>query len=259
MNVLSEVEEFYRDFPGEKGIVGKSVNGKSVYYFKVKKTAYPKVIFQYAMHAREYITAYLALKMIKRFSVCGKTGTVYFIPLVNPDGVKICLENNPLYKANGRGVDLNVNFDAGWGTGKRNVRFRGAENFIGEFPFSEPETAALKNFTLAVKPDATVSYHSKGEEIYWEFGQTGKRAARDLAFAKAVASVTGYAVKSAAGSAGGYKDWCVEKLGIPALTLEVGSDALSHPVKKRYLKGIFMKNKKVTETVIEFLSERLWI
>lgn len=259
MNVLSEVKKFYRDFSGEKGIIGKSFKGKSVYYFKVEKTAYPKVIFQYAMHAREYITAYLALKMIKRFSARGSKGTVYFIPLVNPDGVKICLDGNPLYKANGRGVDLNVNFDAGWGTGKRNTRFSGSENYIGEFPFSEPETAALKNFTLEVKPDATVSYHSKGEEIYWEFGQTGKRAARDLAFAQAVASVTGYEVKRLTGSAGGYKDWCVEKLGIPALTLEVGSDALSHPVKKRYLKDIFTKNQKVTETVVDFLSERLWI
>ena len=109
------------------------------------------------------------VKQIKEFEKHGKKGCVYFIPLVNPDGVEIVEKGKPLYKANAREVDLNVNFDADWGKGKYNQKFKGDANFIGEKPFSEPETIALKEFTLKVKPDMTFSYHSKGEEIYYSF------------------------------------------------------------------------------------------
>jgi hypothetical protein len=46
----------------------------------------------------------------------------------------------------------------------------------------------------------------------------------------------------AKGSAGGYKDWCVEKLGIPAFTVEVGKDELSHPLGEETLQDIIEKN-----------------
>ena len=76
-----------------------------------------------------------------------------------------------LWKANGRGVDLNVNFQADWGCGAANVRRPGPENYIGPAPFSEPETRALRDLTLALSPDATISFHTKGGEIYWEYGR----------------------------------------------------------------------------------------
>ena len=215
MGVFRKIENFFSGFNGEKGVLGYSVKGKPIYYFAVKKTAYPKMIFTYAIHAREYVTAYLAIKQIKRFYSRAKYGTAYFIPLVNPDGVEIAENTDRLYKANGRGVDLNVNFDARWGTGEKNVFVSGAENFIGGKPFSEPETMALRDFTLLVNPDITFSYHSKGEEIYWEFFQAEERKVQDRAIAEKVAKITGYAIKSTPNSAGGYKDWCIQKLKIP--------------------------------------------
>lgn len=255
MDVIEELKFFYKRFDGEKGSIGKSFCGKDILYFAVKKTAFPKIIVQYTIHAREYICTLLALKQIEDFLRLGEKGTVYFIPLVNPDGVEIALSKNPLYKANGRGVDLNVNFDAHWGEGKLNTHVCGSENFIGEQPFSEPESRALRDFTLKVKPDLTVSYHSKGEEIYWEFFQVGNRRLRDFSFAKAVSKATGYGIKSTPDSAGGYKDWCVERLKIPALTLEVGSDELSHPIGKENLSEVYHKNAKVIFALIEEFGE----
>ncbi len=257
MGVLSDLDNFYKDFNGEKFVIGKSIFNKPIYCFKIAATVRPVIIFQYAIHAREYITTYLALEHIKAHVLTKKTGTVYFIPAVNPDGIAICNSVNPLYKANGRGVDLNVNFDAMWGTGKSNTTQSGSENYIGKFPFSEPETTALKDFTLKVKPDVTVSYHSKGEEIYWQFFQKGKRAIRDLGLAQAVAKETGYKIKKTPFSAGGYKDWCIEKLKIPALTIEVGSDLLSHPIQKEELGRIYEKNRNVVQVVIDYVWEYL--
>jgi g-D-glutamyl-meso-diaminopimelate peptidase len=254
MSVLCDLEDFFLQYNGEKGLIGKSYLDRPLYYFKVEKTTFPKIIVQYAIHAREYITTYLALEQIKEFEKTGNCGTVYFMPALNPDGIVISQFENPLYKANARGVDLNVNFDARWGSGEFNLREKGSENYIGEYPFSEPETRALKYFTLKIEPNATISYHSKGEEIYYEFFQKGKRLKRDKRLAKKLAIETGYAVKSTPFSAGGYKDWCVEKLKIPAFTIEVGSDNLSHPIDKRFLEEIFIKNRRVINVITENIS-----
>jgi len=258
MDILQKTENFYYRFKGEKRIIGKSLLSRPIYCFTVRKTEYPIVILQYSIHAREYITAYLALKQIERFIKFGKFGTAHFIPIVNPDGVYIALNDNPLYKANARLVDLNVNFDAGWGKGEKNVYTPSSENYIGKNPFSEPETKALRDFTIQVRPTATISYHSKGEEIYWEYGQSGEKAVRDFEFAKSVAFVTGYQIKRTPYSSGGYKDWCINSLSIPALTIEVGEDCLAHPIKEEDLHEIYIKNRLVPETVTRYLWEKRW-
>jgi g-D-glutamyl-meso-diaminopimelate peptidase len=147
-----------------------------------------------------------------------------------------------LWKANGRGVDLNVNFDADWGMGVKNVYKPSAENYVGKQPFSEPETRALKRFTLQIKPDYTLSYHTKGEEIYWYFYQSGERAERDRKLAEELSALTDYKLAYAKGSVGGYKDWCIEKFGIPSFTIETGSDEFTHPLKEQQLENILEHN-----------------
>ncbi len=264
MDVLKLTKRFYNNFKGKKGIIGKTDNNQPIYYFAVEKTSSPKIIIQGAIHAREYVTTYLILNQIRDFNNTGKSGSVYFIPMLNPDGIKICLTNNPLYKANANGVDLNVNFDARFGTGAQNVFCAGSENYVGKHPFCQKETRAIRDFTLKIMPDATISYHSKGEEIYYEFFQDEKTKQRDYILAKKIAQVTGYTIKSTPNSAGGYKDWCIEKLHIPALTIEVGADELTHPLGKECLDVIYKQNKKVVKVAIECLTElkckkSLWI
>ncbi len=250
MSANLDLFRFYKRFKGEKFIIGESQRGKPIYCFEIYKSDYPVIINQYSIHAREYITTYLAIEQIKDFYKRGKCGRIFFIPMLNPDGVEICQTQKPLYKANANGVDLNVNFPARWGTGEKNTLTSGDENFIGKYPFSERETQVLRDFTLKVKPDITVSYHSKGEEIYYQFFQDEKREKRDYLIAKAVAEETGYQIKKTPFSAGGYKDWCIEHLKIPALTIEVGRDNLSHPIGKEHLKEIYKKCKGINESII---------
>jgi g-D-glutamyl-meso-diaminopimelate peptidase len=257
MNIFTDIHDFYSNYQGEKGVIGNAVSGLPIFYMAVKKTKTPKVILQYAIHGREFITAYLALKQIEEFIANGVKGTAYFIPLLNPDGAIIASKQNPLYKANGRGVDLNVNFDARWGKGEKNTLISGAENYVGPYPFSEPETIALRDFTLKIVPDTTVSYHSKGEEIYWEFFQKGKLKKRNYILAKTVEKQTGYRIGKTVNSTGGYKDWCIEKLKIPALTIEVGEDSLSHPIGKENLQEIYLKNKGVVSAIMNALTEEV--
>ncbi len=205
-------------------------------------------IAQYAIHGREYVTAEIAFAQFERGLY---KGSCWLIPLVNPDGALLCeegLSSAPtsarkallswnkgeqdfsLWKANGRGVDLNVNFPAKWGTGAKNVRAPASENYIGKVPFSETESRALKAFTEEIRPDYTVSYHTKGEEIYWYFYQSLRTCPRDKRLALALSASTGYPLAHAKNSVGGYKDWCIERFKIPAFTVEAGAERFSHPL-----------------------------
>lgn len=259
MNVYDAVSVFYRRYRGEKRVYGRSAEGRNLYALFVGTHGGATGISQYAIHAREWICSMLALEHINRGV---ERGGVWILPLTNPDGALLCTEGAESvrkerrdaltvlnggedfsqWKANAEAVDLNVNFDARWGTGRLNSRIPAPANYVGEESFCAPESAALRDFTLAVRPDYTVSWHTKGEEIYWRFHQKGERLERDLRLAKVLSAATGYPLKEAKHSAGGYKDWCIEKLKIPAFTVEAGSDRLSHPLTFSALPDLLEKN-----------------
>ena len=262
MDIFHKIERFYLQTNAEKRVLGYSYFGRPIYAVKAGEGE-PVGIAQYAIHGREWITALLALK---QYAIGTKKGSCWFVPLVNPDGALLSetgLLSTPeeyregliaanggvrdfsLWKANGRGVDLNVNFDARWGEGSKNTRSAGRENYIGEAPFSEPETQALEKFTKTIRPDYTLSYHTKGEEIYWRFHQDAQRAKRDASLAKLLAQTTGYAIQEAPGSVGGYKDWCIQQLQIPSFTIEAGKDVWAHPIREDKLDEIYKRNARV--------------
>ena len=104
------------------------------------------------------------------------------------------------------------------------------------------ETKALRDFTREISPDYTVSFHTKGEEIYWRFYQSQEAVRRDRAVAEKIAQTTGYPLADAKGSAGGYKDWCIQTFKIPSFTIEVGKDEFLHPLGMDALADILEKN-----------------
>lgn len=222
--IYDEVKRFYLSYTGKKCVIGYSLRGREIFAFHVGDSFGKQFIAIYAVHGREWITARLAMKHVKKGL---KSGGGWIVPLVNPDGAVRCQTKDPMWKANDRGVDINCNFDADWGNGRLNTRIRGRENCIGDNPFSEPETCAVRNFTLKIKPHVTLSFHTKGEEIYYEFNGRGDKRGAEI-----LAQSTGYTMRRLYGSCGGYKDWCIQKLCIPAYTIECGADKLIHPIKK---------------------------
>ena len=256
------------------GVIGKSAFGREIYYIRLDGAAKKGAVITAGIHAREDVSALFVIRQIYAILKSGTPCDLWFVPMVNPDGNVLAFEgadkmpnrefllglnggseNFRLWKANGRGVDLNVNFDAKWGEGAKNVRTPAPENYIGEWPFSEPETAALASFTKMVNPLFTLSYHAKGREIYYDFGQTGEKMLRDRAIAEYAADITGYSlVHGTRGSAGGYKDWCVSKLGIPSLTLELVSDKYSHPLPNESINEDFTKGWELPVKIYNFIQ-----
>lgn len=272
-DLLKEVELFCRNGV-ETGNIGESELGRRIPYVFVGQKNGNYLIVQAAIHAREHLTALLAVNLAKhlvRNPQLNLLGGIYFVPMVNPDGVCLCRQgvgsvadktrksnlltinggsDFSLWKANADGVDLNVNFDARWGEGVKNGFFKSSENYVGKYPLCARETRALVAFTKRIKPCVTLSYHLKGEEIYWEFGQKSHRKFRDKRYAEAIAKYTGYKIKSSSGSVGGYKDWCVESLKIPAFTIEVGNDNFSHPFPYEQFKTIYSQNEDLPRRLL---------
>ncbi len=272
-DLLHEVQLFCRNGI-ETGIVGESELGQQIPYIFVGQKNGNYMIVQGAIHAREHLTALLVVNLAKylvKNSGRNLNGGIYFIPMMNPDGVCLCQQgvgfvknkqrksnllaingssDFSLWKANIDGVDLNVNFDAQWGEGEQNEFYKSSQNYVGKFPFSARETRALANFTERIKPCVTLSYHLKGEEIYWEFGQTSHRRYRDKMYAQAIAKYTGYKVVGQGGSVGGYKDWCIEHFKIPSFTIEVGNDKFPHPFPYEEFFTIYQQNEDLPRRLL---------
>jgi hypothetical protein len=79
-----------------------------------------------------------------------RTGAdLWLVPNLNPDGRRLGV------RVNGRGVDLNRNFHAGW---RRRGRPWDAQ-YSGSRPWSERETRIARRLIHRVKPDVTIWYH----------------------------------------------------------------------------------------------------
>lgn len=255
---------------------GKSVLGKNILATHLGDYNGTQILIQAGIHAREYITTLLLVEQVRYLhnNDLVHNGGIYFIFLTNPDGAEIVLDgintvdceitrnylisaNNgstdfSQYKANINLVDLNTNFDADWGGGAQNVFCPNTENFVGFYPNSEREVQSLINFTLRTRPLLTISYHSKGNVIYYGFeNQSAESIARDQSIGEALSGVTGYPLIFTENSTGGYKDWCINTLKIPAYTIEVGDVNLPHPIGVESLPEIYERNRDVPLVALE--------
>ena len=153
------------------------------------------------------------------------------------------------YKANANGVDLNRNFAYGW------EEFNGADGpaadrYKGTAPGSEPETQYLMELTKSRNTAASLSYHSTGSVLYWDFGQTGEIRNRCLDVVETVHELTGYRIVSASTDKqdeAGYCEWAVGIEGIPEVTIETGTVAAPLPISE--FAGIWERNREVPVAV----------
>lgn len=239
------------------------------------------VLLQGAIHAREHMTAWLLMALAdfwlaRDIASCGDI-CFHIIPMVNPDGVLIAQEGmldsiqtqiyvrdtlqgfntddqavyTAFWKANGLGIDLNRNFPTGWDTleGRKEPS---SQLYRGEAPFCAAETAALRDYTLRYPFAATVSYHASGSFIYYEYGNKTQVNLRSKDFAEAVSAVTGYPLRVSEGiDAGGYKDWAIDTLEIPSLTIEIGCERA--PLAFAEIYSIFARNCVIFPAIAQWV------
>ena len=261
------------------GVMGYSTFGQPMYYAHYGQYDNNQIIIEGSIHAREYLAGLLVVELAKSIADLNPevTGGIYFIPNVNPDGVRLVLDGTvdlcpklqealttindgntdfSQWKANGLGVDLNVNFDALWGGGSQNVFCVAPANFVGYYPNSEREVQNLINFTNIVQPKLTISYHTKGEVIYYGFEVLNEaNLTRDYNIGTLLSEVTGYQLVRTVASTGGYSDWVSQHLQVPAYTIEIGNPNLPHPLGVENIQTVLEQNRDVPLTALNATYE----
>ena len=232
-----------------------------------------RVLYSAAHHANEWLTATVLLKFIEDYAEAlqndGQIGgirarelyqsaSISLVPLVNPDGVDLVTgaateqeredarllsefyPNIPFpegWKANLNGVDLNLQYPAGW-LMAREIKFSqgytrpGPRDYVGRAPLSQIESQALYDFTERIDPELVIAWHAQGEVIYWQFGGIDVPGARELA--ERFAQVSGYALEDTPynSSFAGYKDWFIQAYRRPGFTIEVGTGTNPLPLEQ---------------------------
>ena len=121
-----------------------------------------------------------------------------------------------------------ISYTAGWSTA-REIKFAagytrpGPRDYVGPAPLTAPESLAMYGFTRALDPQLTLSYHTQGRVIYWQYD--GYDVPGSKAIAERFAAASGYAVAETPYAAGhaGYKDWFLQDFRRPGFTIEAGS------------------------------------
>ncbi|PGM59128.1 M14 family metallocarboxypeptidase [Bacillus sp. AFS053548] len=279
--LTADLQELNAWYPGFTKVetIGKSVDGRNLYAFKLG-TGKSEISINGSHHAREHMTTNVIMEMLDQYANAYEKNTkisgfdvrktlsqtsIYFVPMVNPDGVMLVQKGassakNPnqviklnngsknfkAWKANVRGVDLNRQYPAGWSTISGNKSKPGPDNYKGTKALSEPEAKALYDFTNKHSFKNTVAYHSSGNIIFWHYNQTGTQMARDKAIATKLSKQTGYSlVAPAKGGGGGYKDWYVAAKKRPGFTIEISPYVGNKPVPNSYFSSIMKKNLPV--------------
>lgn len=267
------------DLPGvDISVIGYSTMNIPIYSVHLGEYSGKQIFMEGGIHAREYPSTLVLLDIIEYLSTKTLAGGVYIVPLANPDGTRLVLDGTgwlscdkqinyildindknsdfSQWKADIMGVDLNVNFDALWGEGRQNVFCPSPANFVGYFPESEREVRNLISYTYQIRPDLTLSFHTKGEVIYYGFELLSpENLARDRQIAEFISTVNGYTPIQSVGSVAGYSDWVSEYIGVPAFTIELAPVTAPTPVTEEYIAPAFEANKDVPIRLLQYLNE----
>ena len=89
-------------------------------------------------------------------------------------------------------------------------------------PLTEPEALTIYNFTLSHDFKLVISYHTQGQEIYWQFQDFNPPNSRT--FGEKFANASGYVLAETPynSSFAGYKDWFIQNYNRPGYTIEAG-------------------------------------
>ena len=233
------------------------------------------VIFSASHHANEWITTPVLLRFLEELADAAQNGgklwgvdartvlkaaTILAVPMVDPDGVDLVTgairPNTPEYtdarqiagnfpdipfpdgwKANLKGVDLNLQYPAGWLLA-REIKFSqgftrpAPRDYVGRAPLTQREARALAEYTREEEPDLVLALHTQGKVIYWQFRDYQVPGARALA--EEFARISGYDLEVAPYESGfaGYKDWFIQEYRRPGFTIECGSGESPLPLSQ---------------------------
>lgn len=237
--------------------LGASLEGRNISALRISDNpgadeAEPGLMVLGCHHAREWISVEVPLLFARHLlENCDRDADIrglvdgseiWIVPLVNPDGLEYTIHAYRYWRKNRRlnadgsfGIDLNRNYGAAWGyDDEGSSPTPSSEVYRGAGPFSEPETAAVRDLFLRRDIRALVSYHSYSQVILYPWGYVDAATGKEAEFDRLAAAMSGlmsavngrvYGYGRAASALyttnGDLTDWAYAMTGIPAFTVEL--------------------------------------
>eukprot|EP00250_Pteridium_aquilinum_P002085 c12289_g1_i1 orf=112-966(+) len=140
-----------------------------------------RLLLSFGQHGRELITSEVALRLLnvlvgekdpdifsnETLKVELQKLIIKIVPMENYNGRRIVENGHLCERKNGRGVDINRNWDVDWGIKEQD--FDPAEEYPGIAPFSEPETRIMRDLALSFKPHLWINVHSGMQAMFTPF------------------------------------------------------------------------------------------
>lgn len=221
--IITKLDSMKLLFPNlitTKVSIGNSIENRSIYMVKISDNPdidenEPEILYTALHHAREpqgmmqmiYFMYYLLENYSTNPSVqyIVNNRELFFIPVLNPDGYEYNRITNPngggLWRKNRRnnsgsyGVDLNRNYgpynywnapNGGSSTTPSSDTYRGTA------PFSEPETAALRDFLSTRYFKNALNYHTYSNLLIYPYGALSQETPDSAIFREFARDMTAY-------------------------------------------------------------------
>ena len=201
---MDTLRNMYPDFISEKDSIGTSIEGRTIWAFKVSDYPSidedePEVLYTGLTHAREPVSM-MNLFFFVRW-LCENYSSdptaeflvnhreMWFVPIINPDGYvyneTIAPNGGGMHRKNRRpnpdnsncnngtqqGIDLNRNYSYNWGADNSGSSGNPCSAvYRGASAFSEPETEAISNFILARQFKNVLHYHTYSNVLIHSWG-----------------------------------------------------------------------------------------
>uniref|UniRef100_A0A2A4J0V2 Zinc carboxypeptidase A 1 n=1 Tax=Heliothis virescens TaxID=7102 RepID=A0A2A4J0V2_HELVI len=217
--------------------IGQSHEGRNITGIKISRGSGDRVFLLQAGEIgadwlSPVILTYIANELIfsndPEVRAAAEDFTWYIVPLINPDGFQFSQDSIRLWTKNRRpitsnaiGVDLSKNWNSQWGV-SGGSHTPSAQNYMGQGPFSEPETRQLSYFidSISSKFTAFLSFRSFGQRFlipfahsndpiynYNEMVTIGRRAMGSLAVRYNTQYLVGTSRAVHDGATGAIADW----------------------------------------------------
>ncbi len=239
----------------ERQSVGHSLEGREIFALRISGLSSaegkPALFFDATQHAREWISVasvmYLADALSNGYGTDPEitnlldSFVIYLIPVVNPDGYNITWTTDRYWRKNARvvfdkvyGVDLNRNWGYKWGMAGSSAS-ASSDTYRGTAPFSEPETAAMRDYILQIPGlMAAIDFHSYGQLVLSPWGYTptppttigsytsvGNAMKAAILASRGVRYTVGICNTTLYATSGSTPDWFYGELNVPAWTIEL--------------------------------------